>query len=126
MALDWESTETTALGIAMGNHPIESGRCAALARRVMEVATPRDSGAHGLQVRPRSSARFVVPKHTPKPRWNSHTLVSTRSHCVDALSGIPGCPDTEYLATHWEYPDQHVTSKVDVYEIDPGIEDGHE
>ncbi len=122
MALTWSDDELVAIERAMKSHPIESGRCAALARRVFELAERTDSSTHGLQVLPKTPARFVVPKLPHPPLWYSHTLVSTRHHRVDALTRAPGCEEASYLERHWEYPEALRVDRVDVYEIDPGIE----
>lgn len=125
MSLEWDAGETQSIESAIRQHPVDSGRCAALARRVYTVAQSRDADTHGLQVRPKKPARFVVPRIDSPPRWSSHTLVSTRAHAVDALTGTPGCLLDDYLAQHWEYPDQLTTHDVDPFDVDPGIQDDH-
>lgn len=125
MSLEWDAGETQGIENAIQEHPVDSGRCAALARRVYMIARPSDPHAHGFQVRAKKPARFVVPKLDSPPRWSSHTLVGTRGHAVDALTGAPGCPLDGYLAQHWEYPDQLITEGVDPFSVDPGIQDDH-
>lgn len=122
MSLDWDAQEKQGIEAAIAAHPIGSGQCAALARRVHAIAEPRDPKTHGLQVRPRRPARFIVPKSPAAPRWFSHTLVATRAHAVDALTNAAGCLTTDYIETHWEYPDQLIIEKVDVFTVDPNIQ----
>lgn len=123
VGLDWSTTEQGEIERGIGRHPVESGRCAALARVVHVIAQPRDPDVSGLQVLPKSAARFVVPKHDPKPRWGSHTLVETRRHCVDALTGASGTIAEMYLSDHWEYVEHIHMVSVDVFAVDVGIED---
>lgn len=96
--------------------------CAPLARIVLSVAKPDDPSATGLQVKPQSPARYILPKHSRVITWHSHTLVRTREHHVDALTGQAGCEQTVYLTTHWKYPEALEISVVDVESVDPGIQ----
>jgi hypothetical protein len=123
VGLKWSAIEQGEIERGIARHPVESGRCAALARVVYAVAQPGDPDAGGLQVLPKSAARFVVPKHDPKPRWGSHTLVETRRHCVDALTGASGTLTGTYLSEHWEYVEHIHMVSVDVFAVDVGIED---
>ena len=123
MSIDWSAGERTQITGALARFPIESGRFAALARVVYQVAQPRDSETHGLLVLPVGAARFVVPKHVPRPRWGSHTLVETMQHRVDALTGVEGTSTGSYLSEHWEYPECLRVTQIDVFSVDPGIED---
>lgn len=123
MAIDWDEKRRALISTAMARFPVSSGRCAALARVVFEASKDDDPDTEGLQVVPRNAARYVVPKHPEKPRWFSHTLVQTKLHRVDALTGVDGCPAPGYLERHWEYPDALDLKRVDLYAIDPDIED---
>jgi len=96
---------------------------AALAREIHRIARPRDPDTRGLLISPRGAARFVVPKHTPRPLWGSHTLTATVGHHVDALTGTGGTSANDYLEEHWEYPEHLNVQEVDVFEVDPGIQD---
>lgn len=122
MSISWDGKQRAKIEDAIRKYPIESGLCAALARVVYEVAKPGDEAAHGEQIRPKGGERFVVPKHTARPLWATHTLVCTREHRVDVLTGAGGCEKDKYLASHWEYVDRLDVRPVDVHEVDPGIQ----
>lgn len=125
MAVPWNEDERARVEEGIRQHPVPSGRCAALARVVFMVGQERDAATRGRQVRPprMSAARFVVPKVPHPPQWVSHTFVETHAHAVDALTGASGCPAAAYLETHWEYPDHLEVHDVDVETVDPGIQD---
>ena len=106
----------------MRRFPAESGKCAALARAVLLVAKPLDSEACGLQVVPKNSAVYILPKHPRIRCWYAHTLIRAVSHHVDALTGVEGCAKETYLEDHWNYPDALEIRPVDVATIDPGIQ----
>lgn len=57
------------------------------------------------------------------PYWFSHTLVETRNHDVDALTGPEGHAAEAYLERYWHFHEQLDVREVDVETIDPGIED---
>ena len=38
-------------------------------------------------------------------RWSHHYAVRMQRHYVDALAGVDGTLDGEYLDEHWQYPD---------------------
>jgi hypothetical protein len=96
--------------------------CAPLARVVLRVSTPLDPAASGVQIRPQTPARYVLPKHPRVRCWHSHTLIRTREHCVDALTGSSGCERSEYLRSFWHYPEALISIDVDVHTIDPGVQ----
>lgn len=123
MAIPWNDTNRLSVAQAIADHPIDSGRCAALARRVLAVANPGDPAARGVQLKPRAPARYLVPKHPHVPYWCSHTLVETREHDVDAITGPDGHRADAYLESFWHFPDRIEARTVDVATIDPGIED---
>ncbi|MBK8213704.1 MAG: hypothetical protein IPK71_08135 [Myxococcales bacterium] len=123
MSVDWNDDERSEVEGAIKRFPVESGKCAALARVVARVGISRDPSTRGRQIKPRGAARFVVPKHSDPPRWVSHTFVDTHRHVVDALTGASGCPSASYLATHWEYADALTVQDVDVEMVDPGIQE---
>lgn len=123
MAIPWNDTNRLSVAQAIADHPIDSGRCAALARRVLAVANPGDPAARGVQLKPRAPARYLVPKHPDVPYWCSHTLVETREHDVDAITGPDGHRADAYLESFWHFPDRIEARTVDVATIDPGIED---
>lgn len=123
MGLPWRTADRKTLDEAFRRYPAESGKCAALARVVHAVARSRDWEATGLQIRARGAAPYICPKH-PKVRvWFSHTLVRTREHHVDALTGPEGCQQGEYLSSYWYYPDVLTVVEVDVAAVDPGVQD---
>jgi hypothetical protein len=125
MAIEWTENERATVEDGIRRYPVESGRCAALARVVFAVGRERDAATRGLQVHPlkKSAARFVVPKVAHPPRWGSHTFVEAHERAVDALTGAEGCPAPAYLATHWEYADHLEVHEVDVDAVDPGIQE---
>lgn len=123
MAIEWVNEERSRVAAAMDLYPVSSGRCARLARIVYGVAQPRDATTRGLQILPPTAARFVIPKHDPNPQWISHTLVETMEHRVDALTGTDGTVAANYMAKHWEYCDYLRVQEVDVFSVDPEIEE---
>lgn len=123
MSIDWTDTERLRVEQGIADHPIDSGRCAALARVVHGVAKPRDPDVRGVQIRPRMPARWLVPKHPHVPYWFSHTLVETQEHDVDALTGPDGHRADAYLETYWHFHARIDARTVDLATIDPGIED---
>lgn len=90
MGLVWKTDERDKINGALRRFSAESGKCAALARVVFSVAKRGDLAATGIQVRPRGSARYIQTKHPRVYYWHSHTLVRTRAHHVDALTGRTG------------------------------------
>jgi len=64
-----------------------------------------------------------VPKHPHVPIWYSHTLVTTREHNIDAITGVDGYDANGYLEQYWEYHEALIVQSVDVDTVDPGIED---
>jgi len=126
MAVGWNDNERARVEDGIRQHPVTSGRCAALARVVYAVGHERDPTTRGRQVRPptKSAARFIVPKVPHPPRWGSHTFVEAHAHAIDVLTGVEGCPAPRYLETHWEYADHLEVHDVDVDAVDRGIEDG--
>lgn len=122
MSLDWALKATQTLEAAIRRFPVESGMCAPLARAVLAVAKPVDAEAKGLQVKPSRAARYILPRHPRVSVWYSHTLVSTRHHHVDALTGVPGCEATDYLQTHFAHPEALSLIDVDVDTVDPGAQ----
>lgn len=121
MALRWHHEQLARLEKALEQHPIDSGRCAALARRVHEVAKEGGDDPRGHFLTPRAG-RWILPKVPHPPSWASHTVTETRAHAVDALTGSGGCEMPRYLPDHWQYPDAIKVSSVDVFEVDPGIQ----
>ena len=111
---------------ALKRFPAESGMCAPLARVVFAVAKPSDPAATGLQVRARGTARFILTKHPAVHVWHSHTLVRTKAHHVDALTGPAGCEVEEYLDVHWSHPEALEMLEVDVSAVDPGVQNVEE
>lgn len=123
VGLPWRDEERTTIAAALRRFPADSGMCAPLARVVLRVARPGDPAATGLQVRPRcAAARYILPKHPRVSVWYSHTLVRTRAHHVDALTGADGCEQERYLDLHWRYPESLTTVAVDVDAVDPGVQ----
>jgi hypothetical protein len=122
MALSWRALQRGEIEAALRRFPAESGMCAALARVVWTVARPEDRDASGLQVRPRGAAPYILPRHPRVRVWHSHTLVRTREHHVDALTGVDGCEAGRYLESHWFHPEALQLAVVDVRAVDPGVQ----
>jgi hypothetical protein len=123
VTVPWEENERAEVSAALTRFPIESGKCAALARVVTRVGLARDPQTRARLITPRSAARFVVPKLPRPPIWASHTFAETHGHAVDALTAIDGCPAGEYLARHWEHVDALSVATVAPDDIDPGIQE---
>jgi hypothetical protein len=123
VAISWTKQERDTVEQGMTDHPLNSGRCAALARVVYKVASVKDPEAHGVQIRPKRGARYLVPKPPHVPYWFSHTLVETQGHDIDAITGPDGHDAQEYLEQYWHFHETLDVRSVDVETIDPGIED---
>jgi len=123
VAIPWKKAQFRAVDEGMKKHPLKSGRCAALARIVHRVAITTDPSTHGIQLRPRGAARFLVPKYPHVPTWYSHTLVTTHQHNIDAITGASGHAASEYLEHYWNHHHDISVQQVDVATVDPGIED---
>jgi hypothetical protein len=123
MPVDWTSSERASVDEGIRKHPVRSGRCAALARVVVAVGRQRDESAGGRLIRPRSAARFVIPKGPQPPTWYSHTFGVAHQHAVDALTGADGCVEENYLGEHWQHLEYLQVDDVDVELVDPGIQD---
>ena len=119
--MSWTEGERTQVEEGMRTHPIESGKCAALARLVAAVASGGGRTTSGHQVRP-LTGRFIVPKHAAPPCWASHTFARTEDHEVDVLTTGTGTPRALYLETHWEHADFLTVVDVDLLQVDPGIQ----
>jgi hypothetical protein len=122
VAIRWEPDERAQVEDGIARYPVESNHCAALARIVHRLASPRDDRTRGLQIRPKSPARWIVLKRGA-PRWASHTLVETQEHRVDALTGADGWSAAQYIEDHYRFPEALQAHEVDVYSIDPWIEE---
>jgi len=122
VSLSWHDPDKETIEQALRRFPAESGMCAPLARVVLSVARPIDAAATGLQVKPKTPARYILPKHPRVSVWYSHTLVRTREHHVDALTGAGGCEHDIYLQTHWNYPEALRLNSVDVNTVDAGVQ----
>jgi hypothetical protein len=123
MSVAWEPAERAEVETAVARFPLQSGRCAALARAVASVGRRRDEKTRGKQIKPVGAARFVVPKEPLERQWYSHTFAETHAHAVDALTGADGCASGDYLATHWEFPTHLRVTELDLTTVDPGIQE---
>ncbi|MBK9260656.1 MAG: hypothetical protein IPM54_12645 [Polyangiaceae bacterium] len=123
MAIPWTKDERNDVEQGIAKHPIESGRCAALARVIYKIAKPGDPDTYGVQLRPQRGARYLVPIEPNVPYWHSHTLVATHDHNVDAVTGADGYHAKEYLERYWHFHQMLTVEMVDVETIDVGIED---
>jgi hypothetical protein len=125
MTLTWTPENLQKLQTAMAQYPASSGQCTALARQVYRVACEEDpQKPQGVHLKPKGSARYIVALAGRGIYWASHTLIETRQHALDALTGPPGFPAGAYLGAHFENPDHIQTLHgVDLDAIDPGIQD---
>lgn len=128
MPAAWTPEERSTVEQALTRYPATSGHCAALARVVHKVGIQRDEKTRGRQVRPKvlgttPRPRWIIPKHPSVPKWASHTYVETHEHAVDALTGVDGYEPSEYLEQHFSYAGWLEIVDVDVFQVDPGIED---
>jgi hypothetical protein len=123
VAVDWKPEERARVEQAIARNPVDSGRCAVLARRVLSIGLERDPSSCARHIRPRTAARYVVPKLDPSPRWGSHTYAEVHAHGVDALTGAPGTAAAAYLEQHWKYAELLVVEEVDADKIDPGLQE---
>lgn len=81
------------------------------------MALERDATAHALVVEPALPfARFVLPKHQPRPDWSHHVLVHTEAHGLDALTGPDGHWFDSYLAEFFFHPEAHRVTPADLDE----------
>jgi hypothetical protein len=124
MAVVWLPDESQEVDAALAAHPADSGRCAALARRIAAVGVRRDPATIGVQIKPCGSARFIVSSKEPRRHWHQHVVVETHAHRVDALTGSTGwTPTSTYLREHFSYPEFiRETRGVDLSAIDLGIQ----
>jgi hypothetical protein len=120
MSIAWSDAQHAAVERALQEHPKSSPRCADAAHAILPVARERDAGAHALVVEPALPfARFVLPKHQPRPEWHHHVLVHTEAHGVDALTGPDGHWFETYLSTYFDHPEAHAVSVTDLQQDAP-------
>lgn len=124
MPLHWTPEQQQDLQEAMASYPATSGHCSALARRAFAIAHQADaSTTRGVQLTPRGGARYLVARQGGGIYWYSHTLVETRDHDLDALTGPPGHDANTYLDHYFESVDLiEVRTDVDLTSIDPGLQ----
>lgn len=70
MAVAWQERQRRLVQEELHNHPIESGQCAVLARRLLPLAKEIDAEAHNLLLTPKVG-RFL-PLRQGQRRWASH------------------------------------------------------
>jgi len=115
MAVGWNASQRREVETSLARHPHTSGRCAQAAREILPVAKALDPQAHALLVEPGLAfARYVLPRHRPRPEWHHHVLVEVLAHGVDALTGPDGHPLVDYLATYFDAPQAHRVRAVDL------------
>jgi hypothetical protein len=115
MTIAWNDAQRAQVEHALAAHPKTSPRCADAARAILPVALERDTSALALLVEPALPfARYVLPKHQPRPEWHHHVLVHTESHGVDALTGPDGLWFADYLSTYFEHPQAHAVTVTDL------------
>lgn len=123
VSIDWTPEERAKVEEGIARYPAESKRCAALARIIYRLALPKDEQTQGLQLYAMPPARYLELKRDSPRVWDSHTLVETTGHRADALTGADGCASEEYLEQHFEYHRQIHSRKIDVFTVDPWIEE---
>jgi hypothetical protein len=123
VTLEWTPEERTQVEAGIARYPAESGRCAALARIIYRLALPKDKQTRGIQLSGAHQARWLILKRDRPRQWKTHTLVETARHDADALTGPDGCPTEQYLERHFQFPEAIAVRDVDVFTVDPWIEE---
>lgn len=106
MPIRWSRVQLQQVSALIDAHPVRSGECADLARRILPVARERDAAAAGMVIRPLPDHGIYVVPRVGGTRWRHHVTVAAENHCVDALTGAPGTPRGDYLEQHWSYAEE--------------------
>ncbi len=115
MTVGWNTSQHTRVSAALTRHPLTSPRCADAAREILPVAEELDATAEALLVEPTLPfARYVLPRHRPRPEWTHHVFVRVEAHGVDAMTGVDGHPLATYLTTYFDAPEAHRVSAAEL------------
>lgn len=101
MAIAWNASQAERVAAVLTENPIDSARCGTAARTIHPIGRERDSASMVWQLWPREG-RYVVPRATLRRPWYYHCTVEVESHCVDALTGVPGTSRADYVREHWK------------------------
>jgi hypothetical protein len=123
MAIDWTPSALSQIEEALRSHPADSGRCAAVARVVAKAAAANERTHEGLLIRPGTAARYLLLKDGSGHRWHHHVVTEVERQAVDVLTGARGHPQDSYLSTYFQFPHELETTPVDVFTVDPGIQE---
>lgn len=120
MAVPWSPTLARQVHELVADYAV-SDPCAELSRRLLPMAREQDPDALGLVVRANTAqVRYpVVKPRGTRLWWFYHVTVHVDQHCVDALTGASGTPDTLYFETHFD--NQPGDLRFD--DSDPDLED---
>lgn len=113
--IGWNEQQRSHVASALATHPLLSNRCAQAARTILPTAREVDADAHGVVIEPPLGALYVQPKGLAV-RWYHHVTVAVADHYVDAFPGPDGHAQTTYLATYFDYPEEHETRPVEAGE----------
>lgn len=105
MAIPWKPEHRRRVVKILDDHPLNSGRCAAAAQKILPLARGCDPGARALNITPRGRARYVEPIVRLERRWYHHVTTEAAEHCVDILTGADGTESEDYLGKHWMHPE---------------------
>lgn len=105
MAISWKPEQRTKVAKILDDHPLNSGRCAEAAQKILPVARACDPRARLLSITPRGRARYVQPTVRLERRWYHHVTTEAVLHCVDILTGADGTEMGDYLGRHWMHPE---------------------
>ncbi|MCA2977692.1 MAG: hypothetical protein INH41_02375 [Myxococcaceae bacterium] len=122
MSLDWKPTSASEIQRGIDTYPLESGKCAALARLVDRVAESESRARQGVLVVPKSPARFLIHRSGARLGWYHHVFTEVQEHAVDALTGAAGHPRHSYLSAFFSFDSELEMSAVNVLSVDPDIE----
>ncbi|MFV8751241.1 hypothetical protein ACNOYE_11920 [Nannocystaceae bacterium ST9] len=110
--IDWSDHQRSQVESTLASHPVLSNRCAQAALGILPTAREVDEEAHGLVIQPPLGALYVQPKGLAA-RWYHHVTVAVSEHCVDVLPGVDGHARTSYLATYFDYPEEHIMRPIE-------------
>ncbi|MCB9760483.1 MAG: hypothetical protein H6739_11645 [Alphaproteobacteria bacterium] len=120
MSVDWPPDKAEQIDSLIDAHPVESGRCASLARSILPIAREQDADAQGVIVKA-NAAQTRYPCMKPRIHgvwWFHHVTLGVEGHFVDALTGTQGTERAHYLTTHFS----NAPGELRFDESDPDLE----
>lgn len=122
MSVSWSKEQLERVTSEIAAHPVDSGRCARLARELLPIARELDPRARGLVIRA-NTAQVRYPCFGPKvPEtlwWFHRVTIEVQAHCVDALTGALGTLRANYIGAHF----RNDSNELWIDERDPNLED---